>query len=96
MSPPTLTDTCWLSPNAMLASRYSGLISRDTVLRATGRMFALEVDRWRVGDWEKERESRGGLGRKSSKLLLRIVRAKEAWRSGGEERQGKGDGGMLH
>jgi hypothetical protein len=77
ISPPTLTDTAWLNPKAMLASRYSGLISRDAVLRATGRMLALDVDRWRFGDEGNER-SRGGLGRKSSKLLERIVRAKGA------------------
>ena len=63
-------------------------------------MFALEVDRERVGDEEKERESRGGLGRKRSKLLLKIVKAEGCLAlSGGEERQGTRDAGdveMLH
>lgn len=47
-----------------------------------------------VGDEEKEREARGGLGRKSSKLLLRMVAdLRGAWRSWVAERQA-GDGGL--
>jgi hypothetical protein len=79
-----------LNPKARLASRYSGLISRDAVLRATGRMLALELDRERAGDEGNEREGcRGGLGRKSSKLLLRIVTAERSLAlCGAEERRG--------
>jgi hypothetical protein len=73
-----------VNPKARLASRYSGLISRDAVRRATGRMLALELDRERAGDEGNEREGcRGGLGRNSSKLLLRIVTAEGSLALGG-------------
>lgn len=58
-----------------MARRKLGRISRCDVLRAS--VFAMSsglARGWRaVGDAEKEREARGGLGRKSSKLLLRMV-----------------------
>lgn len=64
-----------MKAKAMLASKYSGRISRDEVLRIKGRLLASEVDLWRVGEEEKERESLGELWRKRSKLLPKIVKA---------------------
>lgn len=83
-------DIVWWRVKAVRASRYSGRMSRDGVLSSSGRMLASEL----AGDGraafveDKERESRGGLWRKSSKLLLKMARGlRDAWRSGGEERQ---------
>lgn len=58
----------------MLASRYSGRISRDGVLRIKGRAKASEVVFGKCVE-EKERASRGGLWRKRSKLLWNILKA---------------------
>ena len=67
----------WCKPKTVLASRYSGRMSRDGVLFNKGRMFASELwgDLRATGELEvdKERESRGGLCRNSSKLLLKMA-----------------------
>lgn len=64
------------------ARRKLRRISCD-VLRLKVRAMSSGVARvWAaVGEAPKEREARGGLGRKSSKLLLRMVENAGAWRS---------------
>ena len=89
-SSPALTDSCRLEAaleaSAIFAKTYSGRSSRDGVLWRLitgGRMpeasgddeSCLRKTGERTGDEGKERvEARGGLWRKSSKLLLKMVK----------------------